>query len=88
MGELLDTLRDKLWPKPVPGPAPLPTPNKPVSPLDYVKAWQLFKSIPIHQLAPAVCSVSVVLFLAISGLLAWIVVILRFMFEILFMFKR
>jgi len=94
MGGLLDNLRDKIWPRPTPKPAPAPEPKpapapaKPLSTLDYIRAWKIFKNIPIHKLAPAVLSTSFVLFLAISGLIAWITVILRFMLEIMFMFKR
>ncbi|WP_353208340.1 hypothetical protein [Sphingorhabdus sp.] len=88
MGELLDTLRGKIWPtpKPTPNPAPI-TPTKPLSTLDYIRAWKLLKDIPIHKLGPAACSIGFVLFLAISGLFAWIAVILRFMLNIMFMFK-
>jgi hypothetical protein len=90
MGSLFDNLRDKIWPRPKPAPTPAPTPEPapPLSTLDYIRAWKVFKNIPIHKLAPAVLSTSFVLFLAISGLIAWITVILRFMLEIMFMFKR
>ena len=88
MGSLLDNLRDKIWPKPTPAPVPAPgTPAKPLSTLDYVRAWKLLKSIPVHKLGPAALSMGFVLFLAISGLFAWIAVILRFMLNIIFMFK-
>jgi hypothetical protein len=86
MGSVIDNLRNKIWPKPTPAPTPV-TPAKPLSTLDYIKAWKLLKSIPVHKLGPAVGSMGFVLFLAISGLIAWITVILRFMLEIMFMFK-
>ena len=87
MGNLLDNLRNKIWPKPAPTPPPV-TPAKPLSTLDYIRAWKLLKSIPVHKLGPAVGSVGFVLFLAISGLIAWITVIMRFMLEIMLMFKQ
>ena len=83
MGELLDTLRGKICPTP----KPTPNPAKPLSTIDYIRAWKLLKDIPIHKLGPAACSIGFVLFLAISGLFAWIAVILRFMLNIMFMFK-
>jgi hypothetical protein len=82
----MPNLFDRIWPKPKPAPKPDSAP-KPMSTLDYIKAWKLLKSIPIHKLGPAVGSVGLVLFLAISGLIAWITVIMRFMLEIMFMFK-
>lgn len=80
---------NKIWrPKPKPAPAPEPAPEpKPLSTLDYIRAWKVFKQIPVHKLAPAISATAVVVFLAISGLLAWIAVFLRLMLNIIFMGK-
>jgi hypothetical protein len=87
MPNVFDTLRNKIWPKPKPTPTPVPQPE-PLSALDYVKAWRVLKNIPVHKLAPVVLSSGFVLFLAISGVLAWAAVLLRFMLDIIFMFNR
>lgn len=39
----------------------------------YVQAWNLLRKIPVEKLGPAVLSVSTVIFFAISGVLAWLV---------------
>jgi hypothetical protein len=74
---------DLWWRK---NPKPAPAPNTPDATPDsgtlsgpqWLKAWAALRKIPIKQLFPAVTSVSVVVFLAISGLLAWVVVFLSF----------
>lgn len=44
----------------------------------YLQAWNILRNIPIKKLFPAVLSVSTVVFFAISGLLAWLVLICSF----------
>jgi len=82
LGGLVDWFKPK--PKPAPGPTPVPEPEptKPAGPLGYIRAWQLFKTIPVHKLFPALTATSVVVFLAISGALAWLVVFVRFMLHL------
>jgi hypothetical protein len=63
-------------PKPKPVPPPDVTPDKPAP--QWLRAWLLFRKIPVQKLFPALTLTSFVVFLALSGLLAWIVVILAF----------
>jgi hypothetical protein len=44
----------------------------------YIQAWQKLKEIPIQKLWPAVTSMSAIVFLAISGLIAWVVLFIAF----------
>jgi len=79
----LDALKKKLGldkKKPQPAPAPTPVPPMPVNPglVDYLKAWKLFNAANFAKLGPAVGLSLLTLFFAISGLLAWVVVILKF----------
>jgi hypothetical protein len=78
----LDAIKKKLGldkkkpqPSPTPTPAPKPTPGV----IDYLKALKLFSASHLDQLGPAVGLSLLTLFFAISGLLAWIVVVLKFM---------
>ncbi|NDD52622.1 hypothetical protein EBZ39_01870 [bacterium] len=73
-----------IWPHPKPKPEPpVPVPEPPVPApddgtlgiTDYWKLWQHIKQIPIKKLFPAVTATSAVLFFAISGVLAWLVVL-------------
>lgn len=81
---LLDKLNALLGRKknptpPAPPPAPAPTPvNRPTA-VDYIKAWKLLKEIPFHKLGRAVSASAVVVFFAISGVLAWAALFLKFM---------
>jgi len=81
---LLDKLNELLGRKknptpPVPPPTPAPTPvNRPTT-VDYIKAWKLLKEIPFHKLGRAVSASAVVVFFAISGVLAWAALFLKFM---------
>jgi hypothetical protein len=68
---------DKKKPQPVPAPSPAPKPAPGV--IDYLKALKLFNASHLDKLGPAVGLSLLTLFFAISGLLAWIVVVLKFM---------
>lgn len=74
--ELLDKLRNWVNPKkpdPVPEPTPTPEPDKnPPGVVDYLKAWRLLKDIPFRRIWPALVSVPVIAFFAVSGLAAWL----------------
>lgn len=48
----------------------------------YLKLWSLLRTLPIKKLFPAVVSVSTVIFLAISGLVAWLVLVSSFVFRL------
>ena len=71
---------DKKKPEPVPSPAPAPALPPKTTPglVGYLKAWKLFNASNFAKLGPAVGLSLLTLFFAISGLLAWVVVILRF----------
>lgn len=73
---LLDRLR-RLLPKPAPTPTPpaptpepAPTPDAP--PPSYLRAWLALRNIPVQKLGPLLVTVPVIVFLAISGAVAWL----------------
>lgn len=75
---LLDRLNKWLKPKPVPAPVPdKPEPEPTPHPrwTNYLQAWNMLRKIPFQKLTPALLSVSTVLFFAISGFVAWVVLI-------------
>ena len=81
----LDAIKKKLGldkkkpePAPIPAPAPAPPPKTTPGLVGYLKAWKLFNAANFAKLGPAVGLSLLTLFFAISGLLAWVVVILRF----------
>lgn len=81
----IDTLNNLLRrkPKPVPEPpkpAPAPVPEPGLK--TYLKIWERLRKIPITQLFPAVTSVSAVVFFAISGVLAWLVIFCAFVLRL------
>lgn len=72
----------RIWPwtpkpKPAPVPEPAPTPP-PASAPKYLRALWALKNIPVSKLFPLVFTVPVVVFLALSGLVAWLVVLASF----------
>lgn len=73
---LLDRLRKLLTPsKPAPTPEPAPAPSpKPDTQPSYLKAWFALRSIPVQKLWPLFFTVPVIVFLTISGLVAWLAV--------------
>lgn len=72
----MSTINWPWQPKPKPVPVPDVTPDKP-SP-QWMRALLLLRKIPIQKLFPALTLTSLIVFLALSGLIAWIVVILAF----------
>jgi hypothetical protein len=78
-------LIDTFWPRPKPKPVPQPdpTPDNTVSPAKWLQAWALFRKIPVQELLPVFTLVPVLVFFAVSGLLAWTVVLLAFMARLL-----
>lgn len=84
---LLDKLTGWIWKKkkadvPQPAPAPVPEPPRQPNMVDYVKAWRLLKEIPFHKLGRVVSLSGVIIFFAISGVLAWLSLVARFMLGI------
>jgi hypothetical protein len=61
-------------------PVPAPTPEPPKAPgtFDYLKAWQLLKKIPLQKLGSVVSLSAVIVFFALSGVIAWLVVLAKF----------
>lgn len=85
---LLDKLNNWLWrkkkptaPEPAPKPAPTTPPRQP-NVVDYVKAWRLLKEIPFHKLGRVIGLSGVIVFFAISGVLAWVSLLAKFMFGV------
>ena len=86
---ILDKLKAWLTPKP---PEPKPPPDvKPAPPkperknpgvTDYIRVWQLLNGAQLKNVWPALVTVPVIAFFALSGLVAWLVLfgglILRF----------
>lgn len=78
---IVDKLNGLFRPRPKPTPQPVPEPAAP-SVGKYLQIWRLLQQIPVTKLFPAVVSVSGVVFLAISGLIAWLVVFAAFVIRL------
>jgi hypothetical protein len=79
----IDDLRKKLGldkKKPQPTPAPKPTPD--LGALDYLKILNLLKAVPLGKLGGTFGLSVVIVFFAISGLIAWLVVLAKFVFTL------
>jgi hypothetical protein len=59
-------------------PEPTELPAKAPGAFDYLKAWQLLKKIPLHKLGSVVSLSAVIVFFAVSGVIAWLVVFVKF----------
>lgn len=79
--KLLNNLKNWLKPKPAPPLDSVPVPAAP-NLAKYLQIWQLLKKIPVQKMLPAVVSVSGVVFLAISGLIAWLVILCVFVLRL------
>ena len=76
------------WPwspsKPDPAPAPVPVPPLPEpnpAHAAWLRAWLLLRQIDKKKLGAAVFTVPVIVFFAISGLVAWLWVVTRGLFR-------
>lgn len=76
------TVRDWLKPKPAPEAPKAPDNDGTLNLPGYLKLWSLLRTLPIKKLFPAVVSVSTVVFLAISGLIAWFVLLCSFVVKL------
>lgn len=56
---------------------PKPEPQKPTN-VSWLRVGLILRSIPFQKLGPVFFTVPIVLFFAISGLIAWVMVMLRF----------
>jgi hypothetical protein len=80
---LLDKLRGWLKPTPpTPAPTPTPVPAQPPGPLVYMRIWALLRAVNFQELWPVLVSVPVLVFFALSGLVAWLVLAVRFLYTI------
>lgn len=78
LNELLGRKKKPDTPEPTPTPAPVSPPSPP-NIVDYVKAWRRLKEIPFHKLGRAIGLSGVIVFFAISGVLAWVSLLAKFM---------
>jgi hypothetical protein len=76
-------------PEPAPAPTPAPAPEPPVddkpSP-SYLRALWILRQIPVNKLFPALITAPVIAFLAISGIIAWVIVLFSFAIRLLRVF--
>lgn len=80
-------LIDNIWPwrpKPTPTPTPKPEPA-PVPPgvVDYLKAWKTLQGVPVEKLGPLVLLIPTIIFLAVSGMVAWAAILTGLFLRIL-----
>ena len=80
-------LIDNIWPwrpKPVPTPTPNPEPA-PVPPgvIDYLKAWKTLQGVPVEKLGSLVLLIPTIIFLAVSGMVAWAAILTGLFLRIL-----
>jgi hypothetical protein len=73
---ILDRWRD--WFKKDTKPAPVPTPAPDVKAIPWLRVGLILKSIPFSKLKPLFISVPAIVFFALSGLVAWIMLFLKF----------
>ena len=73
-------------PKPVPTPTPNPEPA-PVPPgvVDYLKAWKTLQGVPVEKLGALVLLIPAIVFLAISGMVAWAAILVGLFLRVLWL---
>lgn len=79
---LLDVWRNLWKKKPTPIPAPTPPDQPQPAGIPWLRIGFILRSIPFKDLKPVFFTVPALLFFAISGLIAWVVVVLRFAINI------
>lgn len=90
---IIDKVNGLFRPKPAPATTPT-TPEVPEPALSspkYLKAWLLLHKIPVQKLMPAITLTSGIVFLAISGLVAWLALFVAFfvgIFKSMYRFLR
>ena len=70
-------------PAPTPAPAPAPNPDDVANPARaaWFKAWLLLRQIDKKKLGAAIFTVPVMVFLALSGVVLWVYVLLRGLYK-------
>jgi hypothetical protein len=82
MASILDNIRN-IWRKKDNKPVVPPEPVKPApTVIDKLRAVALLREIPFEKLLPLFVGVPAIVFFAISGVLAWLMLTLKFMFGI------
>lgn len=76
MNPILDRLTN--WWKKDTKPAPVPTPEPDVKAIPWLRVGLLLKSIPFSKLKPLFISVPAIVFFALSGFVAWVMLFLKF----------
>lgn len=77
---MADTPKDSLWDR-LTRLLGRSTPDAPAQP-QYLRAWAILRQIDFKKLAPVVFTVPTVLFFAISGLIAWLGLLVGFFIRI------
>jgi len=80
-------LIDKIWPwRPKPKPTPTP-PAPPAAPgvIDYLKAWKTLQGVPVEKLGSLAILIPIIVFLAISGMVAWAALVAGLFLRILWL---
>lgn len=74
-------------PEPAPEPAPAPTPNPEAPPpadwlvaktVNRLKAWKTLQHVPLEQLGSFAVLIPMIVFLAVSGFIAWAALLVAF----------
>lgn len=80
MTNIIDEVNKWFRPK-KPDTIPLPTPDD-ITRTPYLRAWALVRNIDLKALWPVFVSVPAIVFFAISGVLAWVVLFFKFLLSI------
>jgi len=76
MNPILDRVTN--WWKKDPKPAPVPTPEPDVKAIPWLRVGLILRSIPFSKLKPLFISVPAIVFFALSGVIAWVMLVLKF----------
>jgi hypothetical protein len=76
----------KPQPKPAPpGPTPEPAPANKPNVIDYLKAWKTLQGVPVEKLGSLAVLIPAIVFLAISGMVAWAAILTGLFLRILWL---
>ena len=84
---LLERINRWLKPRPQPTPSPTPTPAAPTKPgvIDYLKAWKTLQGVPVEKLGSLALLIPTIIFLAVSGMVAWAAILTGLFLRILWL---